>query len=223
MDARARRRTRPARRRTGGRERRAAISASSSTRVPRAVLTSTAPCGSSADGPIVHQVMGLRTARAVERQEVATRQQDSKRIMVDCAFRLLGRQRPAVVIVDGHVRNRARVGRSPARSAPCRRCPGRDRAAPGPAARPSSGRSQRRSRSSICDSQARRAAPSRQSIATSAVASVSTSGVLVATMPRRRSAGEIEMLVADRERGDDPQPVRQPLDQRRRPALGRRR
>ena len=48
----------------------------------------------------------------------------------------------------------------------------------------------------------------------SAVASVSTSGVLVTTMPRARAAGDVDVVVADGDVGDDLQ-VAARVDHRR--------
>src|ERR671925_88630 len=78
----------------------AASTASSSSSVPRAVLTSTAPGGSRARARIVDHVPGLGAARAMQRQETALRQERVETSVKDRAVLQFRREAPAVVVVD---------------------------------------------------------------------------------------------------------------------------
>ena len=80
---------------------------------------------------------------------------------------------------------------------------------------------QRPVRTSASPSKARRAAPSRHSMARSAVASVSTSGVLVTVMPRALGRRQVDVLEAGGEGGDRAHAGRQTLDQPGWPGVGR--
>ena len=151
---RARRRRHPARRRTGGRDRRAAISASSSTSVPRAVFTSDRILWKHSDGSSVHHMTGRVTARAVQRQEVAVRQQRLP------TFRGRWRLPPSPPAAGGGCGSGWLIPKPRARRAvacPIRPMPTMPSTRPR-SSRPSSwailGPSQRCCRSSICHSQA---------------------------------------------------------------------
>ena len=152
----------------------------------------------------VDQVVGVGGQRAVQGDEVAALEQ-----MSWSSGRVGGVQ-------HGHVEARPRAAPPPARCGRSRRCRASRRAPrrrdSGPAPRSAS----RRPRTAAAASGRRRAAASSSAKARSAVASVSTSGVMPTGMPRGRGGLEVDVVGADRVVGDRPQARRAGRAARRR-------
>ena len=155
---------------------------------PRAVFTTMAPSGSSAMRSALTNSCVAGVDRRVDRQEVAVRQHRLGVGVEDRALLEVGRQAACGCCSGSACRRRARARRPPGRCGPCRGC----RAACRSRARPELGRGPAAPswRRAACARPRRRAArrPAGSSRAMSAVASVSTSGVLLTTMPRALQA-----------------------------------
>ena len=161
------------------------------------MLTRITPGRSQLDALGVDEIAGFRGRRTMQGEHVAGAHEGFDALMVDRPLLDLGGHAPAIMVMNRHIEARGRAG---AVTWPTRPMPMIPRVFPVicvPTMKAGLHRRHCRARIRRSPSAARRAAPSISNSAISAVASLSTSGVLVTMIPLDFARVQIHVIHAD--------------------------